>query len=280
MIARLVAARMLRLAGLGGLLLLAALFLAPFLYMAAFSVKSPDEIFSGSLSLLPGNLDGIANYANALRLEPLGRYLLNGVIVCAGILVFQLLFAVPCAFALAKLRFPGRELVFGLVLFALLIPIQATALPIFLGLAQVRLLDSYAALVLPFVSSAFAVFLFRQFFRGIPDELLDSARLDGCSEISVILRIVLPLSIPSATAFGIFSVVSHWNDLFWPLIVVRSPDLNTPPLGILSFRSADAGDRYGELMAGTVMITAPLVMAFLVAQRRFIEGISLGALKG
>ncbi|MEO1456743.1 MAG: carbohydrate ABC transporter permease, partial [Pseudomonadota bacterium] len=112
------------------------------------------------------------------------------------------------------------------------------------------------------------------------DELLDAARLDGCSESSVMLRIVLPLTAPAATAFAIFSVVSHWNDLFWPIIAIRSPELNTPPLGILAFRSADAGDRYGELMAGTVIITAPLILAFLVAQRRFIEGISLGALKG
>ncbi|MEQ8348214.1 MAG: carbohydrate ABC transporter permease [Sneathiellaceae bacterium] len=263
-----------------GLSLTAALFLLPFVYMIGFSLKPEDEIFSGSLSPFPTSVEGFANYAGALRREPLLHYLVNGAIVCGGILVFQLLFAVPCAFALAKLRFAGREILFGLVLFALLIPIQATALPIYLGFAGANLLDSYPALILPFVSSAFAVFLFRQFFRTLPDDLLDSARLDGCSEVSVILRIVLPLTVPSATAFGIFSVVSHWNDLFWPLIVIRSPELNTPPLGILAFRSADAGDRYGELMAGTVVITAPLVVAFLVAQRRFIEGISLGALKG
>jgi multiple sugar transport system permease protein len=122
--------------------------------------------------------------------------------------------------------------------------------------------------------------MFRQFFRTIPNDLIDSARLDGCSEISVVIRIVLPLTMPAATAFAIFSVVSHWNDLFWPLIVIRSPDLNTPPLGLLAFRSAEAGDRYGELMAATAIITAPLVLGFLLAQRRFIEGISLGALKG
>lgn len=262
------------------LLIFAAFSLMPFAYMLAFSVKPAAEIFSGTISLLPETLEGFANYPEALRLEPLLRYLLNGLIVCAGILVFQLIFAIPCAYAVAKLRFAGRSFVFGLVLFGLLIPMQATALPIYLGLARVDLLDSYASLILPFLASAFGVFLFRQFIRTIPDELLDSARLDGCNEFSIVLRIVAPLTLPMATAFGIFSVVSHWNDLFWPLIVIRSPDLNTPPLGILAFRSADAGDRYGELMAGTVIITAPLVAAFLVAQRRFVEGISLGALKG
>jgi multiple sugar transport system permease protein len=257
-----------------------ALFLAPFAYMVAFSVKAPSEIFSGTLSLLPASLAGLANFPNALTRTALVRHLVNGVIVCAGILAFQLLLALPCAYAVAKLRFRGREWAFGLVLFGLLIPIHATSLPTYLGLAQLGALDRYVALIVPFVSSSFAVFLFRQFIRTVPNDLIDSARLDGCSELTILVRIVLPLARPTVTAFAIFSVVAHWNDVFWPLIVIRSPDLSTPPLGIMGFRSAEAGDRYGELMAASLLVTAPLVVAFLAAQRRFIEGISLGALKG
>ena len=258
----------------------AAILLLPFVYMVGFSLKPVDEIFAGGLSPIPREFAGFSNYIGALAREPLLRYLVNGAIVCAGILFFQLVFAVPCAYALAKFRFPGRSLMLGLVLFGLLIPIQATSLPIYIGLARTGLADTYAALIVPFTASVFAVFLFYQFLRTVPDDLLDAARLDGCTEVSIMLRIVLPLIMPAATAFGIFSVVSHWNDLFWPLIVIRSPELSTPPLGILAFRSEEAGDSYGELMAGTAIITAPLVVAFLVAQRRFIEGISLGALKG
>ena len=260
--------------------LTAAILLSPYIYMVGFSLKPVDEIFAGGLSPIPKEFAGLANYFGALDREPLLRYLLNGVIVCAGILFFQLVFAVPCAYALAKFRFPGHSLILGLVLFGLLIPIQATSLPIYIGLAQTGLADTYTALIIPFISSVFAVFLFYQFFRTIPDDLLNAARLDGCGKVSIMVRIVLPLIMPAATAFGIFSVVSHWNDLFWPLIVLRSPELSTPPLGILAFRSEEAGDSYGELMAGTAIITAPLVIAFLLAQRRFIEGISLGALKG
>ena len=259
---------------------LAVLFLLPFIYMVGFSLKTASEIFSGGLSPLPQTLEGLSNYANVLLDRPLLRYLLNGAIVCAAILVFQLIFALPAAYALAKLRFAGRELVLGLVLFGMLVPIQVTALPLYAGFAKLQLLDTYAVLVLPFVSSAFAVFLFRQFFLSIPNELLDAARLDGLSELSIVVRVLLPLTLPAATAFSIFSVVSHWNDLFWPLVVIQSPSLNTPPLGILYFRSAEAGDRYGELMAATTLVTLPLVLAFLFAQRRFIEGVSLGALKG
>ena len=271
------AADALRLAVLG---LAAAIFLLPFVWMVSFSIKPADEIFTGRLDLLPSSFEGFLNYARALELRPLHRYLLNGVIVCAAILFFQILFAAPCAYALAKLRFRGRELVFGLVLFALLVPIQVTAIPIFLVFSTAGLLDSYFALVAPFTASAFAIFLFRQFYRTIPDDLIHAARIDGCSELSIVWRIIVPLTLPAATAFAIFSVVAHWNDLFWPLIVIRSPELNTPPLGVMAFRSGEAGDRYGELMAGSVIITAPLVAAFLLAQRKFIEGISLGAVKG
>ncbi|BBK36182.1 sn-glycerol-3-phosphate transport system permease protein UgpE [Allostella sp. ATCC 35155] len=260
--------------------LAAAAFLLPLLWMLSFSIKPADEIFTGRLDLLPSSLEGLANYARAMELRPLDRYLLNGVIVCGAILVFQILFAAPCAYALAKLRFPGRSLAFGLVLFALLVPIQVTAIPIFLMASGAGLLDSYTALVAPFTASAFAVFLFRQFYRTIPDDLIHAARVDGCSELSIVWRIIVPLTLPAATAFAIFSVVAHWNDLFWPLIVIRSAEMNTPPLGVMAFRSGEAGDRYGELMAGSVIITAPLVLAFLFAQRKFIEGISLGAVKG
>lgn len=259
---------------------LAAVFLAPFLWMVLFSLKPTSEIFTGRLDLLPSSLEGLLNYVRALRMRPLHLYLVNGVIVCAGILFFQILFAAPCAYALAKLRFAGREVVFGLVLFGLLIPIQVTAIPIYLMLAGTGMLDTYGALIAPFTCSVFAIFLFRQFFRTIPDELIQAARIDGCGELSIVRRVILPLIAPAATAFSIFSVVAHWNDLFWPLIVIRSQELNTPPLGIMGFRSGEAGDSYGELMAGSVIITMPLVLAFLLAQRKFIEGISMGALKG
>jgi multiple sugar transport system permease protein len=260
--------------------LLAAAFVMPFFWMLSFSIKPTSEIFTGSLAPFPSHLEGLQNYVRAFSVRPLQRYLLNGVVVCAAIVFFQILFAAPCAYALAKLRFPGRDLVFGLILFGLLIPIQVTSMPIYAMLAKLALLDSYAALVLPFTCSAFAIFLFRQFFKTIPDDLIHAARIDGCTELSIIRRIILPLTLPAATAFAVFSVVAHWNDLFWPLIVLRSPDLSTPPIGLLSFRSSEAGERYGELMAGTVIITLPLVLAFLAAQRKFIEGISLGALKG
>ena len=143
-----------------------------------------------------------------------------------------------------------------------------------------RLLDSYAALVLPFTISVFGIFLMRQFFRTVPDDLIHAARLDGMGELEIVWRVMLPTAMPALLAFSIFSVVWHWNDYFWPLLVINSPHLATPPLGTMFFRNEEAGSAFGPLMAGTVLITAPLVLLFVVAQKRFIEGVTLTGVKG
>ncbi len=261
------------------LVLGAAVVFLPFFWMLSLSLKTAPEIFSPQIELLPKSLHW-QNYARALTRTNLPRYLLNGVIVCGGILFFQLLFAVPCAYALAQRRFAARSLVFGLVLAGLLVPFQVCAIPLFLGLAQLRLIDTYWALIIPFVASVFGIFLFRQAFAAMPAELFEAARIDGLSETAIAWRIAFPLALPQATAFGIFSVVAHWNDLFWPLIATTSPELATPPRGILFFRDLEAGNDVGPLMAATVIVVAPMVVGFLIAQRRFVEGLAAGGLKG
>ncbi len=265
---------------LGVLGFVGLLVLAPYIWMLAASVKPLDELFRASLSLWPERFHGIENYARVFAEVPVFHYLWNGLVVCGGILFFQLMFAVPAGYALAKLRFPGREWVFGAVMLGLLVPPHVPALPLYIAFSQVGLLNTYAALILPFTSSVFAVFLFRQFFRALPDELVHAARLDGMSEIGIVWRVILPNAWPAATAFAIFSVVAHWNDLFWPLIVVEGPARATPALGVLYFRSDEAGDDFAVLMAAAVIMTLPLILAFLFAQRRFVEGIATTGLKG
>lgn len=274
---RRIAAEGLRLGVLG---FVGLLILAPYIWMLAASVKPLDELFRASLSLWPERFHGIENYGRVFAEVPVFHYLWNGLVVCGGILVFQLMFAVPAGYALAKLRFPGRDWVFGAVMLGLLVPPHVPALPLYLGFSQAGLLNTYAALILPFTISVFAVFLFRQFFRALPDELVHAARLDGMSELGIVWRVILPNAWPAATAFAIFSVVAHWNDLFWPLIVVEGPARATPALGVLYFRSDEAGDDFAVLMAAAVIMTLPLVLAFLFAQRRFVEGIATTGLKG
>jgi multiple sugar transport system permease protein len=262
------------------LLALAALILMPYIWMIAVSLKPRSEVFSGSLQLLPQTWAAAQNYGRVLSEIPIGRYLINGVVVCLLILIFQIAFAIPAAYALAKLQFRGRETLFAFVMLGLLVPTHVPAIPLYIAIANAGLLNTFTALVAPFTISVFAIFLFRQFFKAMPDELIHAARIDGMGEFSIVWRVILPNAWPAATAFAIFSVVAHWSDLFWPLIVVTRGELYTPALGVLYFRSEEAGDDYGALMAAAVLVTTPLVVAFLIAQRRFIEGITMTGLKG
>jgi multiple sugar transport system permease protein len=257
----------------------AAFILLPFFWMLITSIKPPDEVFNAQLRLWPKQFYGIENYTMALTSAPLLRFALNGVIVCVGILVVQLLVAIPCAYALAKLKFPGRNVLFVLVLLGLCVPEQVPALPIYIGLAKVDLLNTYFAMLVPFFLSVFAIFLFRQFFRSFPDDIIHAARLDGMSEFEIVWRIVTPSAMPAIAAFAVFSFVAHWNDLYWPLIVISDVNLAPPPLGMMFFSDAEAGTNYGALTAAAAILTAPLLIVFLFARRRFIEGITMTGVK-
>jgi multiple sugar transport system permease protein len=257
----------------------AVIMIAPFVWMVLTSLKPQGEIFTSDLTLLPKEWNAVENYTAAFTRVPMLRFLLNGVIVTTVIFILQVAVNLPCAYALAKLRFRGRDTLFALVLLCLLIPLHATAIPIYIMLFQAGLLDTYAALVLPFTISVFGIFLMRQFFMTVPNDLIDAARIDGLSELGIVWRIMLPTAMPALVAFGIFSVVAHWNDYFWPLIVVGSQELYTPPLGIAFFRLNDQGTDFGPLMAAATIVILPLVLAFLVAQRRFIEGITFTGMK-
>jgi multiple sugar transport system permease protein len=254
--------------------------LAPFFLMLMTSFKPKAEIFAAEFHLLPGTWGGTENYTTALTQVPLLHFLLNGAIVTAAIFLLQVLVNVPAAYALAKRRFRGRNLMFATVLVCLLIPYQAIALPIYILFFSSGLLNTYASLVLPFTISVFGIFLMRQFFIGVPDDLIDAARIDGMSEYRIVWGVMAPTAIPALVAFGIFSLVAHWNDYFWPLIAVGDQELYTPPLGIAFLKLNGEGTAYGPLMAAATIVITPLVLAFLVAQRRFIEGITFTGLKG
>lgn len=258
----------------------AIIFLAPYVFMISTAGKAQSDIFTSALSLVPAELYYIQNFAKALSRVPMGTLLWNGVLVCGLIFFFQVLVAIPCAYAMAKLRFRAARFMMVLVMLGLLVPIHATALPLYVAFDELSLLNSYTSLVAPFTISVFAIFMFLQFFRAMPDDLIHAARLDGMSELGIVARVIVPNAWPAVTAFAIFSVVAHWNDLYWPLIVISKQAYATPPLGLMYFRAAEAGDDYGALMAATLIITLPLVAAFLLAQKRFVEGITMTGLKG
>ena len=272
----------------------------PFYSMLSYSMKSPSEImtnkggffgsqekFRDDYCIKLGNAPEdclvtpiIYNYTEAFKKAPLLRYLLNGVIVTVSIFIIQVLVALPCAYALSKLRWWGREVVFGMVLFCLLIPVHAIALPLYIMLSKAGLTNTYSALVIPWTISVFGIFLMRQFFKTVPDDLVDAARMDGMTEFGIIWKVMLPTAIPALLAFAIFSVVAHWNDYFWPRVVITgNRDLFTPPLGLREFKGDADGDNFGPMMATATIIVTPLIVGFLLAQKLFIEGITLSGMK-
>lgn len=262
----------------GLLLLFAGVILLPFVWMVLAAVKDPADIFSDPFSFDPAKLHAAENFGKALNAAPMGLFMFNSLVVVVGVLSAQLITSIAAAYALAQMRFRGQALLFGLVLFALCVPIQVPALPLYIALAKLGLLNSYFSLMFPWFFSAFAIFLFRQHFRTFPQEIINAARVDGYTEIEIVLRLVVPSAVPAIAAFSVFSVTAHWNDLYWPLIVINVTDRMTAPLGLLNFQSAE-GASYGPLMAAATIITLPLIGLFLLARRYFVEGVTMTGVK-
>lgn len=249
--------------------LTAGISVAPLVWMFALSLQSPGEMFDGYFHLLPVHGEMIRNYGQALHRVPLLRSVVNGCVVCAVVLLCQILTAAPCAYALARFRLRHERILFGIVILSILIPHQAIALPLYLLCWRFGLLDSYAALIIPNIVSPFAIFLLRQSFRAVPDDLLCAARMDGLSEWSILWRVMIPFSKETLGVFAAFSLISHWNELFWPLIAIRNSRLATPALSVVFFRSQETGTDVGPMMAAATMIALPLIVLFVLAQSKF-----------
>ncbi|MDR1368442.1 MAG: carbohydrate ABC transporter permease, partial [Candidatus Accumulibacter sp.] len=208
-----------------------------------------------------------------------GRFVVNGIIVTGSILFSRTVTIIPGAYVLARKRVRLEKFCFGLVLAALLIPQHIAAIPLFILMGRLDIINTRTAMVLPFVTSAFGLFLLRQSFKALPQEIIDAARIDGAGEVYTLFAILVPQIYPALAAFSVFSIVSHWNDFFWPLLVVSDMDLATPPLGVSIFASDEGGNDVGPMMATATLIVLPLMLVFLAARRRFVQGMTLTGLK-
>jgi ABC-type sugar transport system, permease component len=250
----------------------------PFLWMLSTSFKEPAHIFSFPPQWLPIPLT-LQNYHDALTILPFNRFLFNTVFVAVLVIAGQLLSCSLGAYAFAKLRFPGSSLIFSMYLSTLMVPEIVTIIPNFVLIKNLNWIDTYQALIVPnLFGTAFGTFLLRQFFIGLPDELMEAAKLDGCGTLRTIFRIVMPLSKPALTSLGIFTLVKVWNDFMWPLTVINSTDKKTLAIGLTSFQGLVVSN-WGIIMAGAVYTMIPLILLFLFAQRYFIEGIALTGIK-
>ncbi|OKH96803.1 sugar ABC transporter permease [Streptomyces uncialis] len=259
-----------------GLLIMAA----PFLWMALSAFKTDQDLTASPPVWLPTEWT-LGNFERLLDRLDLPRYFLNSLLVATLVTVSNLVFCSMLGYALAKLHFAGRNKVFGLVLGALMVPGNLMLLPLFVLMSKLQLIDTYAALVLPFAAGAFGVFLMRQFMQSIPDELLEAARMDGAGEWYIFWRIVMPLVKPALATLTIFTFLGSWNNFVWPLIATNDPDKYTLPVALATFATdpnQSAGSN-GMLMAGSFLIVLPVLLVFAVLQRHFTQGIATAGMK-
>lgn len=259
-------------------MLLALVWLSPLLWMGVTAFKARAEVFDPQAGFWPAHWNW-SNFSSAWAVAPFDVYLLNSLISTGGILAAQLLTVVLAAYAFAQLRFRGKNVLFGLFLLQIMFPIYATFLTNFLTVRSLGLFDHVLALIVPFAASGYGTFLLRQAFRQIPLELIEAARLDGCGHLGILWHVCLPLTRPALLAFGIISVVTHWNDYIWPLLATNSDHERTLPIGLGLLAKADSGADWTRLMAATLMVIAPLLCVFFVFQRRFVNSFMHAGLK-
>jgi multiple sugar transport system permease protein len=256
----------------------AAVALFPLLWMLSVSFMQPGEASSLPPPLLPAK-PTLGNYHELFANAGMGRYLLNSLLVSTAITVFSLALNLMAGYAFAKLRFAGREKLFQALIGALVIPAQVAMLPLFLLLNYLGLVNSYAAVIMPAMATIFGIYLVRQYARGIPDDLLEAARIDGAGEARIFLQIVLPLLKPIMVTLAIFTFLAAWNDFMWPLITLTGQEHYTLPIALASLSREYVQD--SELMmAGSVVTVVPVLVLFLALQRYYLEGLLLGSVKG
>jgi multiple sugar transport system permease protein len=264
---------------LHGLLLGGSIFmLLPFIWMLSTSLKEPREIFTYPPVWIPTRF-AWDNYVEAVSAMPFGRFYVNSFVVAVSVTFLQILTSSLAAFAFARLRFRGRDALFLLYLATLMVPFQVTMIPNFIVVRFLGWYDSYQALVLPTAFSAFSTFLLRQYFRGIPIELDEAARMDGASSWRIWGQIVMPLSGPALAALTIFVFLGSWNDFLWPLVITSSLEMRTLPVGLSAFQG-QYNVQWHLLMAGAVIALIPVLIVYVTAQRRFVQGITLSGLAG
>ena len=256
----------------------AVIMIVPFVWMLTTSLKGDQQAYIVPPIWIP-NPFVWGNYKTVWQALPFDRFLINSAIVSILTTVGQLATCSMGAFAFARLRFPGREKLFLIYLGTMMIPFQVTMIPIFILVKNLQWLDTYQGVVVPGLFSAYGTFLLRQFFMSIPSELEDAAKIDGCGHWRIFWNIILPLSKPAMATLGIFVFMWSWNNFMWPLLVIRSLEMNTLPLG-LSYFLGQYTIYWNLLMADTMIALGPVLIVFLLAQRYFVEGITLTGLKG
>ncbi|TAK21245.1 MAG: carbohydrate ABC transporter permease [Chloroflexota bacterium] len=274
------AGRILGRAALHAILFLACVaILLPFLWMALASFKDNKEILSFPPTWIPETFRP-ENYSAAWSRVPFGRFYVNSAITTIVGMAFGILNATICAYAFSFIRFPRRDALFVVVLATMMVPPEVGILPNYLTISALNWIDTYAGIIVPGAYSAFGTFLMRQYFLTLSREVMDAAKIDGCGHVRALWHVAAPMAQQMIVTYALFRMIGNWNAYLWPLIVTNTMEMRTLPVGLAFLREAEGNYEWGVVMAATMMVIAPILIAFLWVQRQFIEGLTAGAVKG
>ncbi len=251
----------------------------PVYWTVVASFKESREIYTIPPTWWP-EAPTLANYVRAWNAAPFGRYYINSLITTIGSTAIKVVFAVFSAYALVFLRFPRKNLVFLFLLAALMVPREITIIPNYITVGRLGWINTYQGIIIPGAAVAYGTFLLRQYFRTLPQEVLEAARVDGAGHVRILWSVVLPMSQPAVVTMTLLALVDKWNDFLWPLIITNTADMRVLPIGIFWLLDQEGVINWGVVMAGTLFVMLPMLLIFLWAQRYIVEGIASGAVKG
>ncbi|MBC2582667.1 carbohydrate ABC transporter permease [Clostridium sp. DJ247] len=252
--------------------------IAPLIYALLISFMPPDQIFAFPPKLIPKSFY-IENYKDALNTAPIMRFILNSFIVSSAVTLGQILTSSMAAFVFSFFEFKGKNLLFIAMLATMMIPSEATIISNYLTIGSLGWLDSYKALIVPYLSSAMGIFMMRQYYLTLPKELYEAAKIDGCNSFKFLTKIVLPMSKPALGSLGVYTFLITWNQYLWPLLVTSKDSARTVQIGIGMLQFAE-NESFGLIMAGIIMVLLPSILIFIFGQKQLIEGMTAGAVKG
>lgn len=253
------------------------LMIIPFYWSVGTSLKLEQFVFANPPQWWPSPLT-LKNYISVFTKIRFGRYFMNSILVSGFTTLGHVFFDTLAAYAFAKLKFPGRDKLFFILLLGLMVPFQVNLIPLYRIMALLGWINTYLALIVPNLTSIFGIFLMRQFLMTIPDDLLDAARIDGCNEFGVFLKVAIPLALPGLATLVIVTFMGTWNSFLWPRIITSTEALYTLPVGLAQLQMKNTSN-VAQIMAGTVLTALPMIVVFMFMQRQFIEGMTAGAIK-
>lgn len=254
------------------------IFVFPFLWMISISLQTSAEISTFPATLLPSSPQFV-NYVTAWLKAPFLTYLKNSILIVGSIIVANVIIMIPAAYAFAKYEFRGKKLLFGLVLIAFMTPLQVTFIPIYYTMSDWGLLRTLWPQILPFLVDAFGIFLLRQYFMQVPDELIEAARLDNTSEVKIIYRLMLPMSKAAVSTSVLFSFVNHWNDYFWPMVVTSVDKIRPLTVGVASLKDNESVTEWNVIFAGNMFLVAPIIIVYVFCSKYIIRAFAYNGVK-